>query len=127
MLRSEEQGHEKDQESILTQSTAVNRISIVWESLLLGNKTVSCFWSRDTAGQCSATCDSATCRTSMPKKNFHSATCHRSVRSQLVKKLFRIFSEDKYSQSVTLQQCQCMHLLCSAVFSALFVCALKVL
>ena len=43
------------------------------------------------------------------------------------KKQFRIFSEDKYSQSVTLQQCQCMHLLCSAVFSALFVCALEVL
>ena len=31
----------------------------------------------------------------MPKeKNLHSATCHRSVRSRLVKKLFRIFSED---------------------------------
>jgi len=65
---------------------------------------VSCFWSRDTTGQCSAICDSATCRTSMPKeKNIHSATCHRSDRSQLVKKQFRIFSEDKYSQSVTLQ------------------------
>jgi len=64
----------------------------------------------------------------MPKeKNLHSATCHRSVRSQLVKKLFRIFSEYKYGQFVTLQQCQCMHLLCSAVFSALFVCALEVL
>ena len=89
---------------------------------------MSCFWSRDTTGQCSATCDSATCRMSMPKeKNLHSATCHRFVRSQLIKKQFRIFSEDKYSQSVTLQQNQCMHLLCSAVFSALFVCTLEIL
>jgi len=64
----------------------------------------------------------------MPKeKNLHSAMCHRSVHSQLVKKQFRIFSEDKYSQSVTLQQNQCMHLLCPAVFSVLFVCALEVL
>jgi len=64
----------------------------------------------------------------MPKeKNLHSATCHRSVRSQLVKKQFRIFSEDKYSQSITLQQNQCMHLLCSAVFSALFDCTLEIL
>jgi len=35
MLRSEEQVHEKDQESILTQSIIVNRISTMWESLLL--------------------------------------------------------------------------------------------
>jgi len=64
----------------------------------------------------------------MPKeKNLHSATYHKFVRGQLVKKQFRIFSGDKYSQSVTLQQNQCMHLLCPAVFSVLFVCALEVL
>ena len=92
-LRSEEQVHEKDQESILTQSTTVNRISTVWESLLL-----ELFLVKGHNGQCLATCDSATYRMSMPKeKNLHSATCHRSIRSQLVKKMFRIFSEDKYS------------------------------
>jgi len=63
----------------------------------------------------------------LKEKNLHSVTCQRSVRSQLVKKQFRIFSRDKYSQSITLQQNQCMHFLCPGVFSALFVCALQVL
>jgi len=63
----------------------------------------------------------------LKEKNLHSATCHRFVCGQLVKKQFRIFSEDKYSQSVTLQQNQCMHLLCPAVFSVLFAFALEVL
>jgi len=64
----------------------------------------------------------------MPKeKNLHNATCHRLIRGQLVKKQFRIFSGDKYSQSVSLQQNLCMHLLCPAVFSVLFVYALEFL
>jgi len=62
----------------------------------------------------------------LKEKNLHSVTCHKFVRGQLVKKQFRIFSRDKYSQYVTLQQNQCMHLLCPAVLSVLFVCALEV-
>jgi len=39
-----------------------------------GEQNSKLFLVKDTAGQCSATCDSATCRTSMPKeKNLHSA------------------------------------------------------
>ena len=63
----------------------------------------------------------------LKEKNLHNAMCHRFVRGQLVKKQFKIFFGDKYNQSVTLQQNQCMHLLCPAVFSVVFVCALEVL
>ena len=89
------------------------------------DKIVTCFWSRDTTGQCLATCDTHACGTSMLKgKNLHSATCHRLIHGKLVKKQFRIFSGDKYSQFVTLQQNLCMNLLCLAVFNVLFICAL---
>jgi len=63
----------------------------------------------------------------LKENNIHSATWHRLIRGQLVKKQFRIFSEDKYNQFVTLQQNLCMHLLCPALFSVLFACSLEFL
>jgi len=63
----------------------------------------------------------------LKEKNLHNATCHRLVHGQLVKKQFRIFFGDKYNQSVTVQHNLCMHLICPAVFSVLFVCDLEFL
>ena len=90
------------------------------KSLQLENKdkVITRSWSRDTTGQCSATCDTLACGTSMLKeKNLQSATCHRLVHGQLVKKQFRIFFEISTISLLCNKICACI---CYVLYCSVF-------